>query len=393
MTRFGPAILALALVSLAAGCPAPRTRPPAGIPAGPEVDLPGCLAATGMPPEDYVVSKFRDHDIVFLGEHHFVKQDVEFVQSLIPLLYENGITDLGIEFGCFEFQAEADALVTAGTYDEDLARSLMFRWASYWPYVEYQDLYRKAWELNRTLPPGAPKFRIVGLDYRARWDMLQERMRPALWRRVFPEGPRDLHMADVVTREFVRKGRKALVYAGFRHAFTRFHGPEFDVRRGQFLWRNDDAMGNRVYDRIGARAMTVLLHFPWQVVRGRRTYDYPLDGAIDRAAGTCPGGRVGFDVAGSPLAGFGDPDSEFAVFRKRFVFGELCDGYVRLGPLEEYEGCSVDPLFVTEENLEEAIAYLPNVRIKRKIFTPAQFLAKFKWDADFRRRYPDLRRP
>ena len=399
MTRFGPAILALALVPLAAGCPAPRTRPPAvvadRVDAADGVDgaAAGYLAERGMAPEDYVVSKFRDHDIVFLGEHHFIRQDVEFVRSLIPLLYENGVTDLGIEFGCSELQAEADALVAAPTYDEGRARRLMFKWGSFWPYVEYLDLYRAAWALNRSLPPGAPRFRVVGLDYRARWNNLQEKMTPALWRRIFPEGPRDLHMADAVTREFVRKGRKALVYAGYRHAFTRFHGPEFDVRRGKYLWRNDDVMGNRVYARIGARAMTVLLHFPWKIVEGPRTYARPLDGAIDRAARVCPGGRVGFDVAGSPLAGVGDPDSEFAKFNRRFVFGDLCDGYVRLGDLEDYEGCAVDPLFVTEENFAEAVAFLPNVHIKRKLFTPAQFLAKFRWDADFRRLYPDLEEP
>jgi len=36
------------------------------------------------------------------------------------------------------------------------------------------------------------------------------------------------------------------------------------------------------------------------------------------------------------------------------------------------------------------VAFLPNAGIKKKIVTKAQFLAKLKWDADFRRLYPDL---
>jgi hypothetical protein len=36
------------------------------------------------------------------------------------------------------------------------------------------------------------------------------------------------------------------------------------------------------------------------------------------------------------------------------------------------------------------VAFLPNAQIKKKIVTTAQFLYKFKWDADFKRLYPDL---
>ena len=100
--------------------------------------------------------------------------------------------------------------------------------------------------------------------------------------------------------------------------------------------------------------------------------------------------RAGFDVAGSPFGRLGDRDAEYAGRRKRFAFGDFCDGYVFLRPFGEYEGCTVDPLFITKENLAEAVAYLPNASIKKKILTVSQFLAKMKWDADFKRLYPDL---
>jgi len=67
------------------------------------------------------------------------------IQNLIPRLYEAGVYNLGIEFGCHEFQDTVDYLVTAPTYDETLARWLMFKFASYWAFTEYEDIYRKAW--------------------------------------------------------------------------------------------------------------------------------------------------------------------------------------------------------------------------------------------------------
>jgi hypothetical protein len=59
-------------------------------------------------PEEYVVSKFKDFDIVMIGEHHFIKHDVELIQNLIPYLYRIGVYNLGIEFGCYEYQRRAD---------------------------------------------------------------------------------------------------------------------------------------------------------------------------------------------------------------------------------------------------------------------------------------------
>ena len=42
-------------------------------------------------PEEYILSKFEDHDVVFIGEEHRGKHDVEFIHRLIPLLHERGI--------------------------------------------------------------------------------------------------------------------------------------------------------------------------------------------------------------------------------------------------------------------------------------------------------------
>lgn len=45
-------------------------------------------------PEDYVIEKFSDHDIVFIGEYHRIKHDAELIQNLIPRLYKIGVRNL-----------------------------------------------------------------------------------------------------------------------------------------------------------------------------------------------------------------------------------------------------------------------------------------------------------
>ena len=198
-------LLSFTLILLLLGTAAPQKKRPIGeIPEDIKAELIGYLKTHWMIPEDYVLNKFKKYDIVFIGEHHFIKHAVEFIQDLIPLLYKIGITHLGIEFGCYELQDQVDSLLTADTYDEDLARRLMFQWGSYWPYVEYLNLYRKAWELNKSLPKAAPKFRIIGLDYRARWNLLKENMPSRYWKHILFKGPRNEHMAAVIQKEFIR---------------------------------------------------------------------------------------------------------------------------------------------------------------------------------------------
>ena len=50
-------------------------------------ELVGVLEAQGMPSDDYVLSKFQDHDVVLLGEFHRIAEDVRLVSRLIPRLY------------------------------------------------------------------------------------------------------------------------------------------------------------------------------------------------------------------------------------------------------------------------------------------------------------------
>ena len=80
-----------------------------------------------------------------------------------------GIYCLGTEFARSEDQHLIDSLLTAPTYDEDLARRITFTQFPFWGYQEYVDIFKAAWELNNSLPENYVKFRILGLNESPEW--------------------------------------------------------------------------------------------------------------------------------------------------------------------------------------------------------------------------------
>ncbi len=90
------------------------------------------LKTHGKTPEEYGAEKFSNYNIVFIGEYHCIKHDVELIHKLIPYLYRTGVYNLGIEFGAYEYQNKVDLLITANKHNEDLARWLMFKFTAFW---------------------------------------------------------------------------------------------------------------------------------------------------------------------------------------------------------------------------------------------------------------------
>lgn len=354
--------------------------------AEPGADIPALrsyLAAHWQTPEDYVISKFKDHDIVFVGEYHRIRHDPELIQALIPRLYQAGIYNLGFEFGTVEDQAEIDRLVTSPVYDEALARRIMFHSLVSWGYQEYLDVYRAAWTLNHKLPKGAPRFRIVGLMYRPNWPALKDGDTPENRRKVWTKGPGDAFMAQVILDEFVAKNQKALVYCGIHHAFTSFRQPNLGYRDGR--------VGNIIYDKIGARTMTIFLHAPWPSSLGWNAPEVkPVGGAIDEVMQGFRDTRVGFDVAASPFGKLTATDTIYAEGHPNFTLADLADGYIFQKPLRAYEGVRVDPQFITDENFQEALDYLANPEARRWLTTPEKLRNAMQEDADMNRRFRHL---
>jgi len=349
------------------------------------------LSTYWQTPEQYIVNTFRQHDVVLLAEDHAICHNLQLAHTLIPLLYQAGVRHFGMEFGASEDQSDLDALVTAAHYDEDTARRLMFNYNVGWAFKEYLDIYRAAWALNRTLPPSAPKFRILNLSYRYQWEGAPVVRTPENARMIYHRGPVDGYRAARVRSEVLDKGEKVLILTGTPHAFTRYRIPLYDFNADGFVRFEERNLGQRLYQLAPERVFCILLHQPfpsqWQ---GGAELVFPARGAIDQVMATYDDRRVGFDLKGTP---FGEliEDSYYATGSTDFRLGQLADGYVYERPFADFAGCTLDEAFLTQENWPEAQRQFPDPDWHQRPETLAEYWAQIRSYVDIPQRYRTLR--
>jgi hypothetical protein len=389
MTRLTVGVLVSLLLASSGACQSRRS--PETLDPALRAELESHLAAHGKRPVGYVVGLFADHDVVLLGEIHRIQHDVRLVQALVRPLYEAGVRTLAIEFARREDQPLLDSLLAAPAWDEALARTIQFNQFVEWGFQEYVDIQHAAWELNRSLPADAPRFRILGLNDSPDWSPMQKpedldngELKRQVWR-----GGGEQFWAKVVL-DAVASGEKVLVYSGIHHAFTRYRQPV--VVDGKFI-RFDDAlrMGNHVYNAIGERAALVVLHAPWC---GPRGYDdefvHPVDGVIDMLMFVRDEGprTVAFDVDG-PLASLPLGDCVYRYGYDDPRLADFCDGWIYTKPISLYEGVTPIPGWIHDANLERARAQTPNLRWRT--YTVDQCNLSIARSADVPRRFRHLR--
>ncbi|WP_161965989.1 ChaN family lipoprotein [Steroidobacter cummioxidans] len=312
------------------------------------------LKSHGATPEQYITGKFARYDVVLLGEDHRVKHNLLLAHRLIPLLYKAGVYNFGMEFGASEDQAALDALVTGERYDEAVARRLMFNYNVGWAFKEYMDIYRVAWQLNRSLPAGARKFRILNLSYKFDWDGFNGVPTADNMERVFPKGDTERFRVELIRREVLAKQDKILILTGTGHAYTRYALPVNDYLSEGFYRLEDRSMGNLLYRLAPGKVFNILLHRPfYSQTGGPGDLVQPAGGALEQVMARRSNAPVGFDLVGTPLGELRD-DSYFAIGYPDFRLRDLADGYVFVKPFRAAEGCTIDEAFLTDANWPEA---------------------------------------
>ena len=329
-------------------------------------------------PNDYVLSKFKNYNVIFLGEDHRVRENVEFVNQMIPNLYKNGIYNLGVEFGASEHQSEMDSLINAPKYDESRIRKMMFDYNSGWAYKEYMDLYKAAWTLNKSLSKTSKKFRIINLSYQYDWSSFSGQKTPENMRKVFHKGNTETFRTAVVKKEIIAKNEKILILTGLNHAFTKYRQSLYDYTSPNFVRFEDGYFGNLVYNEFPEKVFTIILHRPLYNYPNLTPYFVsPGNGMIEKIMATNNNRPSGFDLAGTPLGKICD-NSSFSMGYKNFQLSDLMDGYIFLKPLSELSNCTIDEAFfqLIEQNWDEAMKTIPD-----PTWTPKPTSAKDYWNS------------
>ncbi len=318
------------------------------------------LQTEGQSPEDYLVEKFRQYDVILLGEQHLVRDNLLLIQQLIPVLHSNGIYTIGMEFGAYENQQLMDSLVIAEEWDEALAQHMMFDYNVTWAYREYIDVAKAAWAFNNTLAKNDRHFRILNLSYIYNWEDFEGYRNPASMSKVFSKGTVDRFRADVIEKEVLGINEKILALVGTPHAYTKYGSPYFLYNADDFISFDHNWLGNRLYARHPDQVFNVLLHQPFtKVVNNQYLSISPLDGLMEELMRKNQNKAVGFDLGDSPVGRLPD-QSNHGIGYTNFKIGRLFDGYIFLKPLKELQSCTVIDGFVNETNIEEALKQFPD---------------------------------
>lgn len=332
------------------------------------------LPAQSLSPDQYIIQKFKTNDVVLLGERHIVKQNLLFVQSLIPILYKQGVRNIGMEFGAYENQRLMDSITTATQFDEKLACRMMFDYNVTWAYREYVDMARAAWTFNQTLPKSAKPFRIINLSYIYDWQKFTGKRDAETMKAVFPKGTVDKFRADVIENEVLRYKEKILALVGTPHAYTKYGSPYFLFNGDNFCGYDRNWLGNRLYEKYPGRVFNIILHQTFIKKTGENYQSIsPLDGMIEKLMASNQNKPVGFDLVNSELGKLKDTSINSTCYQN-FTIGQLFDGYIFLKPLKELEGCTVIKDFVNEQNIAHALKQFPDPDWHEKITTLAQMI-------------------
>ncbi len=314
---------------------------------------------------DFIVGALDRHDVVLIGESGFVREHLVFLTELIPVLDRAGIHHLGFQYANRTDQQRIDALLTAPSFDEALAHNIMFSHQVVQGYQEIANVFRAAWEVNRSKGPDEPRFSIIGVGFTPDYSHILEpgdESDPDVLRAVFANGIPDAMMAAAIQDTFLDQGIRAPVYLRMEHAFTGFVQPLYAKRMEEQGFPGQLRTGNRLRERHGQRVISAILHSPLRDTRSRIGFGFPIGGTLDDLVRDLPAAERsrGFFVAESP---YSEAPISSDVLREGIdgdlLFNVFADAYLIVADVRSVQSLTAIPEFINEDNIDDAISRFP----------------------------------
>jgi hypothetical protein len=194
------AVAAAAMVHIALAGQTPPARP-----------------AVPVEPVEAVLDAFRTHQLVALGEPHRNEQAHAMRVALIrDRRIASVVDDIVVEFGSARYQTVVDRFVGGEQVPSEVLQQVWQNTTqghTVWDVPIYEQFFRVVRDVNRGLPPGE-RLRILLGDPPTDWENVRGWEDVA---RPMADHNRDRYPADLIRREVLAKGRRALIIYGDGH--------------------------------------------------------------------------------------------------------------------------------------------------------------------------------
>ncbi len=160
-----------------------------------------------------IVSAFRTHPIVAIGEDHWLLQAGEFYVQLVRSKdFQETVQDIVIEFASRNNQALLDKYISGADVSPSDVKHI---WRDTTKVASWESPIYANWlavirQVNQGLPP-SHRFRVLAGDTAIEWSQMQTH---AEWAAL---GDNNLSFADVIAKEVLTKKHHALVVLGAGH--------------------------------------------------------------------------------------------------------------------------------------------------------------------------------
>lgn len=306
-------------------------------------------------PEHFAIQIAATHQLTLFGEMHNSIDNLRFFNRIIDsLYYKSGIRCIAMEVIPSCMNDKLQRLVNGNEYNYDLALEIARSqgW-KVWGDKEYWDVLETVWKLNKGLPEGFKKMRIVGID--TDWEgpniaMLNigdDKKGPTpFWEKfrivsvikdIHKLGYREEIMARNVEKEIIEKGEKGVVLIGFAHSMLQYGRPI--IKENKIIAINPRfglLLSQKYKDRIFQIELFLTLGSQNQDTACHNKLDHFIESVMSKNNFV----PAGFSIINSPFEKIRDSCSEYFNTYPSVCYGDIAQGLIFLKPLNEMQNCT-----------------------------------------------------